>query len=401
MAQVCEPGPSVPHSSGAFPVGFQQSCDLIPPPCLTTVPSSINFSQFVWPASHMLLPFLAALSQSDVIEVNPDNILEVIGHETPVFLKYFSPHCDSCKAVKEPFEEGASLFSCVTFAEIDCVTYNDVCKGNNISHYPSFELFMPNNLTGIPYRGPKETDCFADFVEHHTLCRSSRPPSKVVELNPLNLDKFTRGCGIALMYASYVDLSQSFAHALRVLADIYEFDQGITMATWNCAKFPEVCASVNVTEFPAVTTCRYGKWEKYLGTHEIDSLIEHVNKVCKTERTRSGLLSDTAGTVKAADRLVPEFLEAEDKPEVIEKVREIRNAEVYVKVMERFLEKGQEQIAKDVKQMREHIDQRKGSIRALDQIKKRWNIFRKFVPVQEEEKPPEQASENAAEGQAL
>jgi hypothetical protein len=48
--------------------------------------------------------------------------------------------------------------------------------------------------------------------------------------------------------------------------------------------------------------------------------------------------------------------------------------------MERYMAKGEEQLKKDIKLMREMLDQRTGSIKSLDGMKIRYNVFTKFLP---------------------
>jgi thiol-disulfide isomerase/thioredoxin len=347
----------------------------------------------------MLLLLLAALSGSDVLELSRENIYDYVGLEVPIFVKFFMPHCANCQAVRQDFEDASNLFTDVTFAEVDCAVDRDLCQSFNTSNYPSFKLFVLGDTFGIFFRGAKESHYFADFIEHHTLCRSSRPPSKVLALDPLTIGKITGGCGFTLFYTNYVDLSQSFAYSMRTLADLYEFDDNIQMATWNCAKFPDVCAQANATEFPAVSVHHSGRWTRYPGSHLIEEMTDFLNERCKTERMPSGMLSDKAGTVPQGDALAAEFLEASDRAAVIAKTKAVPGAELYVKAMERFVEKGHEQIAKDLEAMVAHIQKRTGSIRALDSVKKRLNVFRRFVPVTE--KPVEDVPEPQAEDQPL
>jgi protein disulfide-isomerase A6 len=328
----------------------------------------------------MLLLFLTAISRSDVIELNQENLATYIGAATTIFVKFFSPNCQSCQAVQEPFEDGSKLFTDVLFGEVDCIADGEICKAFNVSHYPGFLLFQPYNTTGIAFRGPKEPNSFADFIEHYTLFKSTRPPSKLIELNPLTIEKLTRGCGLAFLYGNYVELTQSHAYSLRTLADIFEFDENITMATWNCAKFPDLCNTISADGLPAIGLCNHGKWRKYSGINTVEEMVAFVNHWCGTERTANGMLNESAGTVAKADKVVSEFLTAVDKRAIIEKAKEIQGAELYVKAMERFIEKGQEQIEKDVQQMNSAIEQRKGSPKVLDMVKRRYNVFRKFLP---------------------
>jgi hypothetical protein len=84
---------------------------------------------------------------------------------------------------------------------------------------------------------------------------------------------------------------------------------------------------------------------------------------------------------------VTEFLAAEVKDEIIEKMKKVAGAEFYVKAMERYVAQGNHQIQKDVQVMREMLDMRHGSMKALDGMKRRYNIFIKFLPAEGDEEP--------------
>ena len=60
---------------------------------------------------------------------------------------------------------------------------------------------------------------------------------------------------------------------------------------------------------------------------------------------------------------------------------EIKGSDIYLKVMDRIMTKGVEQIKKDVEIMKGILDSRKSSIKALDGIKRRFNVFNEFLYV--------------------
>jgi hypothetical protein len=132
-----------------------------------------------------------------------------------------------------------------------------------------------------------------------------------------------------------------------------------------------------------------GNWIVYTGQDKVERLIRFVNAECGTERTRGGLLHNYAGTIRAADVLVNDFLDG--KEGCIEKAKSIAGADFYVKMMERVVAKGLDQLQQDLDVMSTILDQRKGSIATLDSVKRRYNVISRFL--KKEEETPDEAED--------
>jgi alpha-mannosidase len=133
--------------------------------------------------------------------------------------------------------------------------------------------------------------------------------------------------------------------------------------------------------YPTIKLSKYGNWIVHHDPENVERLIQFVNAECGTERMRGGLLHDTAGTIKQADVLAKDFLDG--KEGCIEKAKNITGAEFYVKMMERAVAKGLEQLQQDFDGMSMILDQRKGSIATLDGVKTRYNVISKFLTKKE------------------
>jgi hypothetical protein len=88
------------------------------------------------------------------------------------------------------------------------------------------------------------------------------------------------------------------------------------------------------------------------------------------------LLTDTAGTIPEANKLVPEFLCVEKKASKITRAKALPGADFDVKITERYLEHGLEPLMKAFESMSAILDERRGSMVTLDGVKKRCNILR-------------------------
>jgi hypothetical protein len=64
-------------------------------------------------------------------------------------------------------------------------------------------------------------------------------------------------------------------------------------------------------------------------------------------------------------------------------MKAIEGGEFYVRVMERYLPTGLDKLRKDVAGMAAILQERTGSIASLDGLKRRYNVFRQFLPAVE------------------
>jgi protein disulfide-isomerase A6 len=174
---------------------------------------------------------------------------------------------------------------------------------------------------------------------------------------------------------------------LKDLAKVFDPDPNVSVGSLNCERFREQCDEMNITSYPTIELSRSGVWSVFSGHRSLSGFIDFVNKKCGTERGHDGLLNANAGRIPAADDLVTEFLAAEAKEQVIEKMKTVAGAEFYVKAMERYIAQGKDQMEKDVRLMRDMLDIRQGSMKALDGMKRRYNVFIKFLPAEGNEEP--------------
>jgi protein disulfide-isomerase A6 len=191
-----------------------------------------------------------------------------------------------------------------------------------------------------------------------------------------------------MFYSVFQVAGKSSLLAIKEVANVFQ-SENVTVGSINCQKFKDFCEEKGVDVHPTVKVYKFGNWTEFNGRDKVERLVTFVNEQCGTQRARGGLLNDVAGTILAADKLVRPFLKAEEKREIVEQMKAIPGAEFYVKVMERFIAKGSEQIQQDLDSMTAILDQRKGSIATLDGVKKRFNVMNKFVPVVTEPAPEE------------
>jgi protein disulfide-isomerase A6 len=332
---------------------------------------------------------LVALAGAKVLDLTADNINHYVGASKGVFVKFYSPNCPHCKDMAPHFEEASDLHSDIPFGALDCTAHSKVCDVHKVNGWPTLKLFKPDSTVGIEFRGDHSPAQYSEFIERHTSSKSSRIPSKLVSLSPIGFQRFTNGTGCALVL--FFDVASSHktdvVEQMKDIAEIFDPDTNVSVASLNCERFREQCDGLGITSYPKIQVAKSGGWSVFSGYRSLSGIIEFVNKKCGTERTDDGLLNANAGRIAEADAIVAEFLAVDEKGTVIEKMRKVVGAEFYVKAMERYVAKGKDQIQKDVEVMREMLDARQGSMKALDGMKRRYNIFMRFLPPEGDEEP--------------
>jgi protein disulfide-isomerase A6 len=329
----------------------------------------------------MFVSLLLCLVQSEYVEITSSNVKQLIGGPRPIFVKFYLQTCGHCRAMAEDFAEASATFTNVTFGGIDCKEESKICKRYKVKGYPTIYLFPAGKTTGIEFDGTRSVDGFCDFIENYTTFRAKRPPKVLVELNPLNFDHYLNQsqCLFVTFYAPWCGHCQHFLPQAKIAAKALQPDTNVILGVLNGDQYREFSAPY-VKGFPSIKAWINNETIDYTGGRRAGDVISFINEKCGTQRLISGYLNEKAGLIDAASAIVAEFLIAEDKKSYIPKIKEIPGAEFYLKVMERYINKGPEQIKKDMNTIMVILETKKGSWQSMDGMKKRFNVFAEFFP---------------------
>jgi thiol-disulfide isomerase/thioredoxin len=332
-----------------------------------------------------MLPCLfSATSSSEYFELTPENAAQFIGGPKPILVKFYNPDCPHCRAMADAFATCAHLFTDVLFGGMDCIKNKKLCEFYNVNTYPMVHLFPAHSTEAVDYDGDKTLDSFADFVELNTGIKPGKFSQIESALRSLSAGDFQRflqskSCVCVVFHRPSSESSRGRMAAVEEVGKIFQGDGNVSMGSVDCDKYGDLCAKQRIESYPTVRVAREESWRES-ESGEVDEILGFVNRECGTERGRDGLLNDEAGTNRAADELVKEFLLAEDKRRVIDEMKGMEGGEFYVKVMERYVANGVEKLRKDIAGMWAILDQRTGSLASLDGLKRRYNVFRRFLP---------------------
>jgi thioredoxin-like negative regulator of GroEL len=325
------------------------------------------------------------------IELTADNCESIIGGPNHAFVKFYSPDCPFCKALADEFEEAATAYSTVSFAGVNCDAQADVCAKYGVSGHPVLKLYLKESSEGILFEDHIRTvQTFCDFIDNHTGIKGNRPIRSFHQLTPGNFDNVlsVNRCLFVTFYTSWCAGSKKFLPQVRIVGHALVAEPNVTIGGVNCETYKDLCDTYRVVSFPGIKLFKEGTIRDYPGDKTAEATLDYINTQCATNREITGLLGPTAGLIPEAQDLIGNFLSADDKRAVIGRMKQIPKSDFYVKVMERFLSSGPEQIEADKRNMMEIMRERKGSWASIDWMKQRYNIFAQFLPKEDPQPEP-------------
>jgi protein disulfide-isomerase A6 len=330
----------------------------------------------------MLVPTFALLVASLEMDLTIANVRQIIGGAKPVFVKFYTPDCRHCQALAPEFSDAAELISDVIFADVNCQEEEAICHIFNVTTIPELVLFPTGSTEGIPFTADRTSENMCNFLSENTEFKCRIRVEYLHEANPLSLDRLCKekACVIVTFLTTWSDECKAWIPHAQIAAMAMAGERNVSFGMTNCERWGELCDVYEIRKFPTIKLFKGDDVIDYSGPQNHTSIIQFINQNCGTDRQPDGFLFDEAGLVRAAQPLVAEFLKADDKYAVIEKMKKIPGTEIYLKVMQRVMTHGVQQIPKDLVSMEDLMDVKKSSWAAIDAMKRRYNVFSQFSP---------------------
>jgi thiol-disulfide isomerase/thioredoxin len=336
-------------------------------------------------------------------ELTTKDAMKYIGGDKPVLVEFYSIHSSQCLDIAPEFSYASTLFTDVIFAGVNCGKEERLCRRfDALNSTPRILFFPPGSRRGRVYDGFLAAENITHFVTKSTgILPLPSPAIRLVDVNDQTWDKFqkTTPCGMVLFAPTHAHESRHLHPQFAHLSTIFFHERNVSIAFFECDRESEKCAEMNVLDQPEppglfpgddsgqeersptrVVQIVNGKLSNYTGRKALPDFVDAVNRQCGTDRGPDGLLSDKAGTIPQANVLAKKFEKTDDKKPLIDQMKRIPGSEFYVKVMERYLEKGVDQIRKDAQSLKNNLERKNGAPPALDNMKKRYNVLMRFLP---------------------
>ncbi|KAK8883428.1 hypothetical protein M9Y10_046078 [Tritrichomonas musculus] len=337
----------------------------------------------------LFLNFIYTLETSNYIEITDQNKKNYLRSNKTILVKFYSPSCDVCQEIEEPFLEASQYFEDALFGGINCIKESALCTEEKVFGTPVIRLFLSYKKDPIEYIGDFSTDSFIDFIEENTLIQSFRPPQPLKDLNPYTFESF-----IARPYCNFVKFYHppcNFIPTLKRIAQAFEADQNVSFGMVNCDKFHEICeknADAPIILYRNRRRILFNRKSKESIETE-KKVIKFINRRCRTERGIDGLLIESAGLIKEANKIAKEFVKSVSKDgknfnkyvdDAIIKLKDVDGAETYISALERIKRNGVENFQNDLQKMFDVMNKKEGSQKVLDQMKRKYNVMIQFLP---------------------
>lgn len=320
--------------------------------------------------------------RSEYFEINPSKVSNYLDGTKNIVVKFYRPNCPHCQAMAEEFQQASELFSSLDFAGINCDAHHKTCLDLGVDAYPSIKIYLDNNRPSLLYQGDYTIESIKDFAEKKSGIKAHHFSNSLHILNALTLENFKTAspCTLILYYTPWEKINKRFLSSFREAADVFIGDSNVSLGSISCARYQTICSSNNVNNLPNAYFYLNGTKMPYTESQLSFGIVSFINKHCGTNRGLDGLLSDTYGLVEGAYQIAQAYRNSTDSEKLIlkEKMKQLQGTEFYIKVMERIDKFGLSKIEQDIKNMRTFMEQRKGSMKTIDSMKKNFNIMTEF-----------------------
>jgi len=337
------------------------------------------------------------LSDSNVVDLTPDNFDKVVDGSKGAFVEFFAPWCGHCKSLAPAYEIVGDAFAKnpdVVVAKVDADKHKDLGGRFGVSGFPTLKWFPKGSTTPEDYEGGRETQDIIDFINRKagTRGRVAKPSSDVVVLDGSNFDSVVLDKSknvLVEFYAPWCGHCKKLAPIWEKLASIYKNEKDVVVASVDADKHKDLGGRFGVSGFPTIKYFPKDNKEgqPYEGSRELSDFVKFLNEKTGTKRTDSGRLDESSGRVPQLDEIVSNFLSSTSKDKDIAKAEEIVssltgdgavNADNYIKYMKAIVKKGNNLVESEIERLTKMIDQGGITGGKIDEFTKKRNVLSQF-----------------------
>ncbi|KAM6504532.1 protein disulfide isomerase [Amanita muscaria] len=360
--------------------------------------------------SFVSVVFIAAVSASNVVELDSSNFDSFIGKGKPALVEFYAPWCGHCKTLAPIYEQLADAFAHandkVIIAKVDADgDGKPLGKKYGVSGFPTLKWFgADGGRDPEPYESGRELDNLVSFVTEKTGIKSNikpPPPPETLELDYKDFDRVVldeTNNVIVTFTAPWCGHCKHLKPIYNDVAKIFKPEKNCIVANIdaNDPKNKDIASRYEVKGFPTIKFFAAGANKQavdYDGGRYESGFVDFLNEKCGTQRAVGGGLNDKAGRLEEFDALAQRFFAAaaDVRKSIHEEATALAKetkagAQHYLKVMGKIVNGSAEYLDKETKRLESILKKRSLSEAKLDEIKIKFNILRAFAPQMEEEK---------------
>jgi len=315
----------------------------------------------------------AVLADDAVKVLDASNFDTFVGGELPAFVEFYAPWCGHCKNLAPEYEKvGESIKPSdgVLVAKVDADAEKSLASRFGVSGFPTLKWFPKGSLTPEDYNGGRTAADIVKFINGKTglTKKIKEAPTAVTVLTPDNFDSVVMDASkdvLVEFYAPWCGHCKSLAPVYEKVAATYKGEPNVVVAKVDADAHQDLASQYGVSGFPTLKFFAKGSSDKeaepYNGGRDADSLVSFINERSGAKRLLGGKLTPDAGRLPDYDDYAKQFIApGADKSSILADAKssvailtpaEAEAANVYIKIMEKILEKGAGYPATELKRL--------------------------------------------------
>lgn len=319
-----------------------------------------------------------AVADDAVTVLDASNFDQLVGGDLPAFVEFYAPWCGHCKQLAPEYEKVAEAIKPsdgVLVAKVDADAEKALGSRFGVSGFPTLKWFPKGSLTPEDYNGGRTAADIVSFINSKagTNKKIKEAPTAVTVLTPDNFDKIVMDPTkdvLVEFYAPWCGHCKSLAPIYEKVAATYAGEPNVVVAKLDSDAHRETASRFGVTGYPTLKFFPKGSADKsaedYTAGREGPDFVTFLNNASGAKRVLGGKLTPDAGRLADFDDYAKQFVAAgANKAAVLKDAKaslsiltkeELESANVYIKTMEKIIEKGASYAAKEAKRLNGMID---------------------------------------------
>lgn len=341
--------------------------------------------------------FISAAAASKVAVLDASNFDSVVGKDKPALVEFFAPWCGHCKSLAPIYEELAENFAGkpVVIASVDADAHRDLGQRFGVSGFPTLKWFPAGSTQAEEYQAGREIADLVDFVNSKagTNVKVKGPHSDVVDLTDDSFDSIvldSKKNVLVEFYAPWCGHCKRLAPDYEKVGATFAGENNVVIAKYDADRHKDKAGKYGVTGYPTLMWFSQDNKSgvKYSKGRTVDDFVQFINEETGTERKAGGGFTESAGRIAALDTIAKEFSsgdqhallqQAEGQLAALKKERNGENADFYVLVMKRIIQKGSGYVKEESERIARLVAGGGVKPDKLAQFHKRRNILSQFA----------------------